>query len=137
MTQETGTKWRGTLRTNGFPPTGTYLYNISGQSLTGKIGTQIWQGRIFNYAAKNTDRNVLVAPNPLRAGEANQHLTFYPKGLKVEIYDVSGNLIKIIDNASNWDCTNQRGEKVCTGLYFFRATDGAGYQSSGKFSVVK
>ena len=137
LTQESATKWRGTLHTNGFPPTGTYLYKIIGQTPAGIIGNKIWQGRIFNYAANSTNRNVLVAPNPLRSGQSSQHLTFYPKGLKVEIYDISGNLIKVLNNASNWDCTNQRGEKVCTGLYFFRATDENGFQSTGKFSVVK
>ncbi len=136
LTQESATKWRGTLRTNGFPPTGIYLYKISGKTPSGITGNKIWQGQTFKYVVNNTNRNVLVAPNPLRAGQGG-HLTFYPKGLKVEIYDVLGNLIKVIDNASEWDCTNQRGENVCTGLYFFRATDGNGFQSTGKFSVVK
>ena len=137
LTQESAKKWSGTLHTNGFPPTGTYLYKISGKTPSGITGDKIWQGRIFNYVANNTNRNVLVAPNPIRAEQGSQHLTFYPRGLKVEIYDISGNLIKVLNNASNWDCTNQRGEKVCTGLYFFRATDGNGFQSTGKFSVVK
>lgn len=137
LTQQSATKWRGTLRTNGFPPTGIYLYKISGKTPSGITGNQIWQGRTFNYVANNTNRNVLVSPNPLRTGQGSQHLTFYPRGLKVEIYDILGNRIKVINNASNWDCTNQHGEKVCTGLYFFRATDGNGFQSTGKFSVVK
>ena len=137
LTQETATKWSGTLHTNGFPPTGTYLYKIIGQTPSGITGNQIWQGRIFNYVANTRNQNVSVAPNPLRAAQGSQHLTFYPRGLKVEIYDILGNRIKVINNASNWDCTNQRGEKVCAGLYFFRATDGNGFQSTGKFSVVK
>ena len=137
LTKESATRWRGTFHTNGFPPTGIYLYKIIGKTPTGITGNQIWQGRIFNYVAKNTNRKVSVSPNPLRAGQGSQHLTFYPRGLKVEIYDILGNRIKVINNASNWDCTNQRGEKVCAGLYFFRATDENGFQSTGKFSVVK
>ncbi|MCG9128017.1 T9SS type A sorting domain-containing protein [Candidatus Poribacteria bacterium] len=137
LTQETATKWKGTLRTNGFPSAGIYLYTIQGKTSSGVTGNQIWQGRIFNYAIKYTERNVVVAPNPIRPEHGNQHISFYPNGLNVEIYDISGNLIKVLDNASNWDCTNQRGEKVCAGLYFFRASDGNGYQSTGKFSVVK
>lgn len=137
LTQETATKWEGTLDTNGFPPAGIYLYKISGQTSSGITGTQIWQGRIFNYSVKNTDRNVVVAPNPIRPEHGNQHVSFYPNGLTVEIYDITGNLIKTISNASNWDCTNQRGEKVCTGIYFFRASDGNGFLSTGKFSIVK
>ena len=137
LTQETETKWIGTLHTNGFPPTGLYLYKIRGQTPAGVTGTRIWQGRTFNYVANSQNRNVTVTPNPLYAGQG-KHLSFYPKGLTVEIYDTLGNLIKVLQNASEWDCTNARGEMVCTGLYFFRATDGNGnFQSTGKFCVVK
>ena len=136
LTQETATKWIGTLRTNGFPPTGIYLYKIRGQTPTGVTGTQIWQGRTFNYIANSAERIVTVAPNPLYVAHG-KHLSFYPNGLTVEIYDAFGSLVKVIDNASEWDCTNARGEMVCTGLYFFRATDGNGFQSTGKFCVVK
>jgi hypothetical protein len=136
LTPKTDTKWLGTLRTDGFPPTGIYLYKILGQTAAGVTGTQIWQGRTFSYIANGANRNVTVAPNPLYAGRG-KHLTFYPKGLTVEIYDALGNLIKVLNGASEWDCTNARGEMVCTGLYFFRATDGNGFQSTGKFCVVK
>ncbi len=137
LTQETSTTWRGMFYTNGSPKTGIYLYTISGITPSGISGDQIWQGKTFKYVANNTNQNVLVTPNPVRAGQGNQHITFLPNGLSIEIYDVTGNRIKVIDNASNWDCTNQNGEKVCAGLYFFRATDGNGFQSTGKFSVVK
>ena len=119
-----------------FPPTGIYLYKIRGQTPTGVAGTRIWQGQTFNYIASGANRNVTVTPNPLYAGHG-KHLTFYPKGLTVEIYDAFGNLVKVLSNASEWDCTNARGEMVCTGLYFFRATDGNGFQSTGKFCIVK
>jgi len=136
LTQETATKWIGTLRTNGFPPTGIYLYKIRGQTPLGVTGTQIWQGHTFNYIANSAERVVTVAPNPLYVAQG-KHLSFYPNGLTVEIYDAFGSLVKVIDNASEWDCTNARGEMVCTGLYFFRATDGNGFQGTGKFCVVK
>lgn len=137
LTQETTTKWRGIFYTNGFPQSGIYLYNISGITPSGMSGSQIWQGKTFKYVANDIDKNVFVIPNPLNAGQGSQHITFIPNGLSIEIYDVTGNRIKVLENASNWDCTNQNGEKVCAGLYFFRATDGNGFQSTGKFSVVK
>ena len=136
LRQETATKWIGTLRTNGFPPTGIYLYKIRGQTPSGVTATQIWQGQTFNYIANSAERIVTVAPNPLYVAQG-KHLSFYPKGLTVEIYDAFGSLVKVLNNASEWDCTNARGEMVCTGLYFFRATDGNGFQSTGKFCVVK
>ena len=136
LRQETATKWIGTLRTNGFPPTGIYLYKIRGQTPSGVTGTRIWRGQTFNYTANSAERIVTVAPNPLYVAQG-KHLSFYPNGLTVEIYDAFGSLIKVLDNASEWDCTNARGEMVCTGLYFFRATDGNGFQSTGKFCVVK
>lgn len=136
LTRETPMKWVGTLTTDGFPPNGTYLYQIRGETAAGVSGSRIWQGRTFNYVAKNTERNVTVAPNPLYAGQSG-HLQFYPRGLTVEIYDAQGTLIKVLDSASQWDCTNQRGEMVCTGLYFFRAIDGNGFVKTGKFCIVK
>lgn len=137
LKQETAKKWSGTHFSIGFPETGIYLYHISGITPNGISGNQIWQGRIFNYIANNANRNVMVTPNPIRASRGDQHVTFLPNGLTIEIYDVTGNRIKVMNNASNWDCTNQNGEKVCAGLYFFRATDGNGFLSTGKFSVVK
>ncbi len=136
LKRETETKWIGTFRTTGFPPIGTYFYKIHGETAGGVAGTQIWQGQTFNYMASRANQTVTVAPNPLHAGQG-QHLTFYPKGLTVEIYDTLGNLIKVLNDATQWDCTNARGEMVCAGLYFFRATDGNGFQSIGKFCVVK
>ena len=136
LTRETPTKWVGTLTTDGFPPTGTYLYQIRGETPDGVAGSRIWHGRTFNYVAKNTKRNVTVAPNPLYAGQSG-HLQFYPRGLRVEIYDAQGTLIKVLDSASEWDCTNQRGEIVCAGLYFFRATDRNGFLKTGKFCIIK
>lgn len=136
LTRETPTKWVGTLTTDGFPSTGTYLYQIRGETLDGVAGSRIWHGRTFNYVAKNTMPNVTVAPNPLYAGQSG-HLQFYPRGLRVEIYDAQGTLIKVLDSASEWDCTNQRGEMVCAGLYFFRATDGNGSLKTGKFCIIK
>ncbi len=136
LTQQTGTTWRGTFRTHLFPPPGVYLYKIQGQTAAGMIGSRIWQGQTFNYVARSENRTVTVAPNPLYAGQGT-HLTFYPAGLTVEIYDSLGNLIKVLEPATEWDCTNERGEMVCTGLYFFRATDGNGFHSTGKFCVLK
>ena len=52
LKQETDTKWIGTLRTDGFPPTGAYFYKIRGQTPAGITGTRIWQGQIFNYIAR-------------------------------------------------------------------------------------
>ena len=136
LTPEIPMKWVGTLTTDGFPPTGTYLYQIRGETSAGVSGSRIWQGRTFNYVANDATRSVTVAPNPLYAGQSG-HLQFYPRGLTVEIYDAQGTLIKVLDSASEWDCTNQRGEMVCTGLYFFRATDENGFVKTGKFCIIK
>ncbi len=128
-------RWIGTFRTAGFPLVGTYIYRIRGQTVAGMTGTQIRSGWTFNYVASTPRQAVTVAPNPLYAGQG-KHLEFYPKGLTVHIYDANGRLIKILTDASQWDCTNQRGEIVCTGLYFFRATDENGFQTTGKFCVI-
>ena len=80
LTQKTETKWIGTFRTNGFPPSGVYLYKILGQTPAGVTGTRIWQGQTFNYVANSANRNVTVAPNPLYAGQGT-HLSFLSERL--------------------------------------------------------
>lgn len=59
-----------------------------------------------------------------------------PTELEVKVYDVAGRLIKTVLKKSyfgttvtiNWDGTNDRNERVPSGIYFLRATAGPGAQ---------
>ena len=128
-------RWSGTLMLNGFPPVGVYTYHIVGKTESGTAGTQILKGRTFHYAPQSAERNLAVAPNPLYASR-DDCIYFYPRGMKVRIYDSHGGLVKVIDSASQWDCTNQRGEKIPSGIYYFYAEDGQGFHDQGKIGVM-
>ncbi|MDE0505856.1 MAG: hypothetical protein OXI86_17400, partial [Candidatus Poribacteria bacterium] len=128
-------KWSGKLMLNGFPPEGVYAYHIVGKTASGTAGTRILKGGTFHYAPQSAERNLAVAPNPLYASR-DDCIYFYPKGMNVKIYNSHGDLVKSIDSASQWDCTNQRGEKIPGGVYYFYAKDGQGFHDQGKIGIM-
>ncbi len=136
LRHESDTKWTAKLMLNGFPPIGTYTYRIDGQTESDWMGTRIFKGRTFQYAPRSTKRKIIIAPNPISASDGN-HLNFYPKGLQVSIFDARGALIKETATSSKWDCTNQYGERVRSGIYFFHAEDGKGFHDQGKICVIR
>ena len=135
LSSKSNARWSGKLMLNGFPPAGIYTYHIMGKTESGSAGTQILNGRTFQYAPQSAERNLAVAPNPLYASR-DESIYFYPRGMKVKIYDTNGGLVKVIDSASQWDCTNQRGEKIHSGIYFFHAEDGQGFHDQGKICIM-
>ena len=136
LSGKSSARWSGRLAVNGFPPGGVYTFHIVGKAISGMTGTQILRGRTFHYAPQSADRNLAVAPNPLYTSK-DECIYFYPKGLRVRIYDTHGGLVKSIDSASQWDCTNQRGEKIQSGIYYFHAEDGIGFTDRGKICIMR
>ena len=136
LSGESSARWSGKLAVNGFPPGGVYTFHIVGKAISGMTGAQILRGRTFHYAPQSADRNLAVAPNPLYTSK-DECIYFYPKGLRVRIYDTHGGLVKSIDSASQWDCTNQRGEKIQSGIYYFHAEDGTGFTDRGKICIMR
>jgi hypothetical protein len=135
LSSKSNARWSGKLMLNGFPPIGIYTYHIMGKTQSGSTGTRILKGRTFHYAPQFAERNLAVAPNPLYASR-DDCIYFYPRGMKVKIYDTHGALVKSIDSASQWNCTNQRGEKIQSGIYFFYAEDGHGFHDQGKICIM-
>ena len=136
LSRNSSARWSGTLMLNGFPPSGIYTYHIVGKTDSGTAGTQILKGHTFHYVPQSAERNLAVAPNPLYASR-DDCIYFYPRGMKVRIYDSHGGLVKVIDSASQWDCTNQRGEKMPSGIYYFYAEDGQGFHDQGKIGIMR
>ena len=135
LSRRSDVRWSGKLMLNGFPPAGVYTYHIMGKTESEPTGAQILKGRTFHYAPQSAERNLAVAPNPLYASR-DDCIYFYPKGMKVKIYDSHGGLVKVMDFASQWDCTNQRGEKIPSGIYYFYAEDGQGFHDQGKIGIM-
>ncbi len=66
-------------------------------------------------------------PNPFNNSTTIEFNITEPKKVSVEIFDFSGNLVKTLVNKSyskgdytlNWDASNESGNKVASGMYFY------------------
>ena len=85
-------------------------------------------------------KEVFVYPNPCYL-EKGQLVNFVnlplDKGVKIQIYTVSGELIKTLSQKSTWDCRNQNGEEVVRGIYIYLITDETGNKRLGKIAIVR
>jgi len=124
--------WEGRLMLNSFPPKGTYVFSISGRNLQDIVGRIIISGRTFTY--KKIQRRMFVTPNPFRMSR-DKYMKFSPRGMRIHIYNMRWELIKELDENSEWDRTNSRGEKVRSGIYFYVAEDENGFRQTGKIVV--
>ena len=61
-----------------------------------------------------------------------------PAEISIKIYTVAGRLIKVINSASNqigynetfWDGTDEFGDKIANGVYFYKITAKAGSEKT-------
>lgn len=102
---------------------------------------------LTGFAADLSD--VYVYPNPVRAGESQNKLTFanLPRKAKITIFDINGIRInEMEENDGNggidYDLTNEFGEKISTGVYFYRVVmlddqNNEGDEKLGKFAIIK
>jgi len=124
--------WDGELMLNSFPQKGTYVFTIAGRNAHGILGKMILSGRTLIY--NRIQRKMHVTPNPFRMSR-DKYMKFYPRGMKVRIYNMRWELIKELDKNSEWDRTNNNGEKVRSGIYFYVAEDESGSKQTGKIVV--
>jgi hypothetical protein len=84
------------------------------------------------------------APNPLRTETAIRYAIAADAEVSLKIYDVTGALVKILVNESVeagyhsvlWDGTNETGNTVANGVYFYRLTAGD-FNQSRKLVVLR
>lgn len=83
---------------------------------------------------------VFVYPNPCYP-ERGQLVNFVNlplgEGVKINIYTVSGELIRTLSQKSTWNCRNQNGEEVVRGIYIYLITDETGNKRLGKIAIVR
>ena len=84
-----------------------------------------------------------VYPNPWRA---DQHsgidvtVDGLNPGSEVRFFTVSGRWVRTIstvNGAGKWDLTNDSGQRVASGLYFYLATDPAGGDQHGTLAIIQ
>jgi hypothetical protein len=114
-----------------FPKAGTYSYSVTGRTLEGVEGKWILSGGAFRYAPSAVKPHVIITPNRVhRIGDGP--LSFYPPGMDISIYDVTGRFVNKVQIDAKWDCTNSYGEKVTPGMYMFVAQDDNGFRETGR-----
>jgi hypothetical protein len=83
-----------------------------------------------------------IYPNPVNFSKAVRNTMKFenlPQNTKIEIYDVTGRIIRSITGSDKveWDGKNESGESVSMGLYIYLLTDGNGNKKTGKIGVQK
>ena len=80
--------------------------------------------QLMGLAPASDLSGVNVFPNPLRPARGDTTFTFsnLPAEARVRIYTLRGELVKDLaagaSGLASWDATNQRGNKVASGVYF-------------------
>jgi hypothetical protein len=86
----------------------------------------------------------IVYPNPIRVGNVNIKTNIPGKYLKINIYNIKGQLIKKLDWGSFidkesiliWNKRDEFNQEVSAGIYLYRIVSDKGIQS-GKFLIIK
>ncbi|MBC8184732.1 T9SS type A sorting domain-containing protein [candidate division KSB1 bacterium] len=89
-------------------------------------------------------KKVVNFPNPMQDDTKFTYILMNddPPDVSIKIYTVAGRLIRVIDSASNqigynetyWDGTDEFGDKIANGVYFYKITAKAG---SEKIEVIE
>ena len=117
---------------NGYAQT-TVQMTINGLSSSGLSVTQ---------STSTALSSIRIYPNPWRAARGDGDIIFdqMPLGSTVKIFTVSGRWVKTLDAPAGkvpWDLTNDAGDKVASGIYFYLITDGQGDKMHGKFTIIR
>jgi hypothetical protein len=83
-------------------------------------------------------------PNPFNPSTTIRYSLSGPENISIRIYDVSGQLVKEINKEHNqageyeviWDGSNNNGEKISSGIYFYRLSVG-NYNEAKKMILIK
>jgi hypothetical protein len=106
--------------------------------------SSLWVLSQANVTMVNSDLSaVRVFPDPWRADlHAGKSITFdnLSDNSTVKLYTVSGHWIKTLPLSSSsvaWDLTNDKGDKVASGIYLYLITTDQGAKKTGKLAVIK
>jgi len=126
---------------------------IAGQQMLGSVG-----GRFFVISGGTVDQTDIEEaapipedyallsnyPNPFNAKTTISFALASPSDVKLEIYDIAGRLVKLLINDYSeagrytviWDATDNYGQAVATGIYFYRLSAGE-LSLSQKMTLIK
>jgi len=127
-------------------PDGDYQVTID---VKDKAGNQAQQARTtFTISTELTIRNALNYPNPCSSGTTFTYNLSQEAQVRIEIYTLAGELIKVIEPASAqvgynqqyWDGSDDRGKELGNGVYIYRIVAQAGgkiTQAIGKLVILR
>jgi flagellar hook assembly protein FlgD len=83
-------------------------------------------------------------PNPMNPTATIRYTVGVPGKVTLRVFDVTGRVIKTLVEETKttgayavvWDGTNDRGEKVASGVFFYQF-EAPGYQSAKKLVIVQ
>jgi hypothetical protein len=108
------------------------LYNIFGlPPLTGGGGTSgVEPKATYKWALSQN------SPNPLASGTEIRYEVASTSDVSIKIYNAMGQLVKVLRYSVAWDGRNQTGERVSSGVYFYKM-EGQQFDATKKMLVVK
>lgn len=109
----------------------------------GQSVRQDWGNRhLIKIVQKNLD-NVIVYPNPLKAGMNKGNIVFgnLPVGTTIVIYTANGEIVKQFENSDIsggiwWDLYNDKGQQIQNGVYLYLMILDE-EKKSGKFVILR
>jgi len=83
-----------------------------------------------------------IYPNPWRSDRHSGKQVIFdnlPSQTTVKIFTASGHLVKELNGTGTipWNLTNEKGDKVASGVYIYLVTDGQGNKAKGKVALVR
>jgi len=114
-----------------------------------KAGNQAQQATTsFTISTELTIKNALNYPNPCSSGTTFTYNLSQEAQVRIEIYTLAGELIKVIEPASGqvgyneqyWDGTDDRGHMLDNGVYIYRIVaeaDGKVAQAIGRLVILR
>jgi len=131
-------------------------YSLASGNYTFKVRAK---DKIGNYPDEDSDATakysfkvslpIIVYPNPCYPSKGQKvTIANIPLSSKVYIYTISGELVRILDDATEivseggsvtatWDLRNDAGEKVAQGIYIYLVPEAAGDRRTGKIAIIK
>ena len=145
------TDWQGTPLPNGLPSLESY--RTMNYPLHPELGipvsppsVSVFPGPFSSQEFQETN-TVVPVPNPWRADTSPGEgvlFTGMPENATIKIFDVSGNLIRILDHSSTsagterWDLVSRTRIPAVTGIYYYRVEDhSTGHVQFGKIMIIR
>lgn len=123
----------------------TYYYLLGDQDLQQNI---TWHGPVSVYTGDLSlvsEFRAECRPNPAKGAAEIRYSLPRAGTVELSVYDVAGRLVRTFGrqwlgigrHTTRWDCTDQAGRKVPSGVYFYRLAVDSGRVLKGKLTVIR